>query len=291
MKFAIAFANIGPLAHPRPAVEFAQAAEAAGFESVWAVEHSVVPAGYESTYPYDPSGRMPGPDDSEIPDPLVWLSFLASATSTLKLATGVLILPQRNPMVLAKEVATIDMMSEGRMLLGVGSGWLEEEFDAIGVPFAERGRRTDENVAVLRALWEQDEASFEGEFHSFSNCIVSPKPVEGTIPIHVGGHTPVAARRAGRLGNGFFPAKGNHEELRDLFATARATAEEHGRDPDAIEFTTGGNGVLGSGALAEIEALAELGVDRVIVPSFVFWGNPAEDLARYGEEVIAKSQA
>jgi probable F420-dependent oxidoreductase len=250
-----------------------------------------VPAGYESTYPYDPSGRMPGPDDSEIPDPLVWLSFLASATSTLKLATGVLILPQRNPMVLAKEVATIDMMSGGRMLLGVGSGWLEEEFDAIGVPFAERGRRTDENVAVLRALWEQDEASFDGEFHSFSNCIVSPKPAAGTVPIHVGGHTQVAARRAGRLGNGFFPAKGNHEQLAELFATARSTAEEHGRDPDAIEFTTGGNGVLGSGALAEVEALAELGVDRVIVPSFVFWGNPAEDLARYGEEVIAESQA
>ena len=291
MKFAIAFANVGPAAHPQAAIELAQAAEAAGFESIWTVEHVVVPAGYESTYPYDPSGKMPGPEDSAMPDPLMWLSYLASATSTIKLATGVLILPQRNPVVLAKETATLDHLSGGRLLLGIGSGWLQEEFDAIGVPFAERGRRTDENVAALRALWEQDQASFDGEFVRFTDCIVSPKPVHGTIPVHVGGHTQVAARRAGRLGDGFFPAKGTHAELAELFATVRATAEEHGRDPDAIELTTGGNGAIGSGALAEVEALAALGVDRVIVPSFLFWANPAEELARYGDEVIAPSQA
>lgn len=290
MKFAVGFANIGPFAHPQPAVEFAQAAEAAGFESIWTVEHVVVPAGYESTYPYDPSGRMPGPEDSDMPDPLIWLSYLASATSTLNLATGVMILPQRNPVILAKETATLDHLSGGRLRLGVGSGWLEEEFDAIGVPFENRGRRTDEHVAALRALWEQKQASFAGEFVSFDDCMVRPRPANGTIPIHVGGHTPVAARRAGRLGDGFFPAKGTHEELAELFATVKATAEEHGRDPEAIEFTTGGNGAIGGNALAEVEALAALGVDRVILPSFLFWGNPAEDLARYGEDVIAKSK-
>ncbi len=289
MKFAIAFANVGPFAEPEPAIEFARAAEAAGFESVWTVEHVVVPAGYESTYPYDPSGRMPGPEDSSIPDPLMWLAFLASATSTLRLGTGVLILPQRNPVVLAKELATLDHLSGGRLLLGIGSGWLEEEFDAIGIPFAERGRRTDDNVAALRALWGQEQATYEGEFASFRDCIMRPQPTDGAIPVHVGGHTPVAARRAGRLGDGFFPVSGTHEQLAELFALVRSTAEEHDRDPDAIELTTGGNGAIGSGALAEVEALAELGVDRVVVPSFVFWGNPAEDLAHYGEEVIACS--
>jgi alkanesulfonate monooxygenase SsuD/methylene tetrahydromethanopterin reductase-like flavin-dependent oxidoreductase (luciferase family) len=152
------------------------------------------------------------------------------------------------------------------------------------VPFEERGRRTDENVAALRALWEQDRASFDGEFVRFDDCMMSPKPVEGTIPIHVGGHTRVAARRAGRPGDGFFPAKGTHDELAELFATVRSTAEEHGRDPDAIELTTGGNGAMGPGALAEVEALATLGVDPIIVPSFLFRARSTQDLARYGDQ-------
>lgn len=289
MKFGIAFANTGPFADPGPAVEFAQAAEAAGFESVWTVEHVVVPAGYQSTYPYARSGRMPGPEDSAIPDPLVWLAYLASATTTLALGTGVLILPQRNPVVLAKELATLDHLSGGRVLLGIGAGWLAEEFDAIGVPFAERGPRTDDNVAALRALWTQDQATYDSEFVSFRDCIVRPRPAAGTIPVHVGGHTKVAARRAGRLGDGFFPASGSHEQLAELFEVARATAREAGRDPDAIEMSTGGNGAIGDGALDEVKALADLGVDRVIVPSFVFWGNPGDDLARYGDEVIARA--
>ena len=118
MKFGIVFANTGPFVDPVGAVELARAAEAAGFESLWTVEHTVVPAGYESTYPYDRSGRMPGADDAPIPDPLVWLAFLASATTTINLATGILIQPQRNPVVLAKEVATLDHLSDGRLLLG-----------------------------------------------------------------------------------------------------------------------------------------------------------------------------
>jgi probable F420-dependent oxidoreductase len=289
VKFGIAFANTGPFADPGPAVEFAQAAEAAGFESVWTVEHVVVPAGYQSTYPYSRSGRMPGPEDSAIPDPLVWLAYLASATTTLALGTGVLILPQRNPVVLAKELATLDHLSGGRLLLGIGAGWLAEEFDAIGVPFAERGARTDDNVAALRALWTQDQATYDSEFVSFRDCIVRPRPAAGTIPVHVGGHTKAAARRAGRLGDGFFPASGRHEQLAELFELARATARQAGRDPDAIEMSTGGNGALGDGALDEVRALADLGVDRVIVPSFAFWSNPRDDLARYGDEVIARA--
>lgn len=289
MKFGIAFANTGPFAEPGAAVEFARAAEAAGFDSLWTVEHVVVPAGYQSAYPYSPSGKMPGPEDSAIPDPLVWLAFLASATTRINLATGVLILPQRNPVVLAKELATLDHLSGGRLLLGIGVGWLEEEFDAIGVPFAERAARTDDSVAALRALWTQEKASYDSEFVSFRDCIVRPRPDQGSIPVHVGGHTKAAARRAGRLGDGFFPASGDHETLAGLFAEVRRSAEEAGRDPDAIELTSGGNGALGPNALDEVKALADLGVDRVIVPAFAFWGNPADDLARYGEDVIARS--
>jgi probable F420-dependent oxidoreductase len=290
MKFGIAFANAGRFAEPDAAVEMARAAEDAGFESLWTVEHVVVPSGYTSTYPYDPSGKMPGPEETPIPDPLIWLAYLASATSRIKLATGVLILPQRNPLVLAKELATLDQLSGGRLHLGIGVGWLEEEFDAIGVPFAERGKRTDDHVAAMRALWTEEKASHHSAYTDFTDCILSPKPAQGTVPIHVGGHTDIAARRAGRLGDGFFPATGSHEELGRLFELVRTTAQEHGRDPDAIEMTTGGNGAVGDGALDEVKALADLGTDRVILPAFLFWRDTADALARYGDEVIAKAR-
>ena len=289
MKFGIVFANTGPFTQPEHALEFACAAEAAGFESLWTVEHVVVPKGYESAYPYDPSGKMPGGEDNPIPDPLIWLSYLAAATSRIKLATGVMILPQRNPVVFAKEVATLDQMSAGRVQLGVGVGWLKEEFEAIGVSFNDRGRRTDEYVAAMRALWTQDAASFHGEFVNFDECILRPRPMQSSVPIHVGGHTDVAAKRAGRLGDGFFPAAPTHEELDRLFKLARQTASDNGRDPDAIEMTTGGKGAIGPNALSEVAALAKLGVDRVVVPSFLFYRDTAAALAAYGEAVIAQA--
>ncbi|MEI8127478.1 MAG: LLM class flavin-dependent oxidoreductase, partial [Actinomycetota bacterium] len=148
MKFGVIFANSGPFSRAEAAVSMVTAAERAGFESVWTVEHVVVPAGYESEYPYDPSGKMPGRDSAPIPDPLIWLAYLAAVTTTIKLATGILIVPQRNPLVLAKEIATLDNLSGGRFHLGLGVGWLEEEFDALNVPFSERGRRTDDYVAA-----------------------------------------------------------------------------------------------------------------------------------------------
>ena len=289
MDFGIVFANTGPFARGEAAAAFAVATEEAGFESLWTVEHVVVPSGYQSEYPYSPTGKMPGPEESDIPDPLIWLSYLAGVTSTIKLATGILILPQRNPVVLAKECATLDSLSNGRLLLGVGVGWLEEEFDAIGVPFRERGRRTDDHIAAMRALWTEEKASHHSEFTNFDDCILRPNPAQGSVPIHVGGHTDAAARRAGRLGDGFFPGKGSHEELARLFEVARATATEAGRDPDAIEFSSGGNGAIGDGALDEVKALADIGVTRVILPAFLFWNDTADALARYGDEVIARS--
>jgi probable F420-dependent oxidoreductase len=287
MEFGIAFANIGPFAQPEPAAEFARVAEEVGIESLWTVEHVVVPSGYESQYPYDPSGKMPGGEDFPIPDPLVWLTWVAAATSTIRLATGILILPQRNPVVLAKELATLDHLSGGRVELGIGVGWLEEEFDALGIPFAERGRRTDDHVAALRALWGEEKATFHGEFTSFTDCISRPRPTRGTIPIHVGGHTDIAARRAGRLGDGFFPGRGEAPELARLFDVVRATAVEHGRDPDAIELSAGA-AAFGRGAVDAVKEMADIGVSRIMLPSFPFWGDTADSLRRYGDEVIAK---
>ena len=287
MKFGIVFANTGPFADPGPAAVMARAAEAAGFDSLWTVEHPVVPAGYESTYPYDPSGRMPGGDDSAVPDPLIWLSYLAAATSTIRLATGILILPQRNPVILAKEVATLDHLSGGRVDLGVGIGWLKEEFEAIGVSFDDRAARTEESIEVLRELWSDGDATFDGTFTSFTNCFSKPGPVGGSVPIHIGGHSEAAARRAGRIGDGFFPAVGGRK-LADLIELMRTTATEAGRDPGSVEVTSGGNGVFGPDQLDEARALADLGVDRIVIPAFVFWSDPETSLAAFGEQVIAK---
>ncbi len=289
MKFGIAFANTGPYAAAEGAVALAQAAEQAGFESLWTVEHVVVPKDYQSTYPYSPTGKMIGGGEFDIPDPLIWLTWVAAHSTTLTLATGIIILPQRNPVVLAKEVATLDVLSGGRVHLGVGIGWLEEEFDVIGIPFADRGPRTEEYVAAMRALWSQDEPAFAGETISFTGAVMRPRPVARAVPITVGGHTAAAARRAGRIGDGFFPAKG---DLPSLLDTMRAAADDAGRDPDAIEVSASGASLLtgGEAAVDEVGRLAELGVGRVMVPPLTYDPTQAaEVLGRFGEDVIARS--
>jgi probable F420-dependent oxidoreductase len=291
MEFGLVFANIGPFATPEGAAAIGKAAEEAGFDSVWTVEHVLVPEGYQSTYPYDSSGRMPAPDNLDLPDPLIWLTFVAAHTSQLKLGTGILIVPQRNPGILAKEVATLDKLSGGRVILGVGAGWLEEEFDALGVPFARRGARLDDYVGALRALWADDKASYEGEFVSLRDVYSMPNPEQKSVPIVIGGHSEAAARRAGRIGDGFFPGNVDMEKLEALFGVMRSTATEAGRDPDAIEITSGGAGVLGPDALEGVKRFADLGVSRIVIPPLAFDAEgigPA--LAQYGENVIAKSR-
>jgi len=285
MKFGLRYASLGRYANGPAAVELAQAAEAAGFDSIWTVEHVVVPHAYQSRYPYSPTGRMgPGLEDFPIPDPLIWLAYVASATRTLGLGTAILILPQRNPVVTAKAVATLDHLAgAGRVLLGIGVGWLAEEFATLGVPFADRGARTDEYVAAMRALWGQERASFTGRFVTFNDVFCRPRPAAGRIPIVVGGDT--AARRAGRLGDGYFPARGAPAELFDEMRRAAVAA---GRDPSDIEIT-----VSAPAEVSEIEALAKRGVARVAVPVSSGAGLPAQvktpdDVVRYGKDVIAR---
>ena len=259
MKFGLRYCNTGRYIEPADAVELVQAAEEAGFESAWTVEHTVVPENYKSAYPYSDDGKMAGgQDDVPLPDPLVWMSYIAAVTTKIKLATGILILPQHNPVITAKQVATLDMMSGGRVLLGIGVGWMREEFEALGAPFEGRGARTDDYVAAMRALWSQEKATYKGEFTSFENIYCRPQPVNNTVPIIVGGHSNAAARRAGRLGDGYFPARGAPA---DLIGLARRSAEEHGRNPDALDITTSF-----PDDMDEIPALAAAGVDRLLVP-------------------------
>jgi len=287
MKFGLMFANVGPFATPVGAEAVGKAAEAAQFDSIWTVEHVLIPVGYESEYPYDKSGKMPGATDADLPDPLIWLAFVAAHTNTVKLATGILIVPQRNPGVLAKEVATLDVLSGGRMILGVGAGWLEEEFDALGIPFAERGRRLDDHIGAMRALWQNEEASFDGPFTNYANVVSRPAPIHGTVPIVVGGHSEAAARRAGRLGDGFFPGKGSPTKLAELLSVMRQAADDAGRDPELIEVTASSPAIFAPDPRPGLEELAALGVSRVIVPPLSFDPTAIGDaLGAFGERVV-----
>jgi probable F420-dependent oxidoreductase len=253
--------RMAPLEEGDYAVAFARLAEELEFESVWVVDHVVMCPEYESRYPYDPSGRSPFDADVIQPDPLVWLSYVAAATRRIHLATGILILPQRNPVVLAKTLASLDRLSGGRVLLGIGVGWVREEAEAVGTSFADRGRRTDESIEAMRALWRDPLSSYHGEFVSFDKVVSKPKPArEGGPPIIVGGHSEAAARRAGRLGDGFYPLGVTGDELASLRDSMEETARAHGRVPSDIEITC-----VGALDATSARACAELGVGRMLV--------------------------
>jgi probable F420-dependent oxidoreductase len=288
MKFGIAFANIGPFIEPEQACELARSAEKAGFESIWTVDHVVVPSGYRSRYPYDPSGRLPSGEDAPFPDPLIWLAYVARETSAIRLATGILILPQRNPLILAKELATLDHLSSGRVTLGVGIGWLKEEFQALGIPFEQRGERTEEAIAAMRALWSQERASLEGKTVSFRDVFLRPQPPGGTIPVHIGGHSEIAAHRAGRIGDGFFPFGVDRSELPQLVDMMNRAAKTAGRDASSLELTVSSYSIDEDAAVAEVRALEALGATRIVLPAALFQGDPHISLMRYGEQVIGR---
>jgi len=277
----IAPAAAGTTADPAWMSAFARHVEACGFDGLVGVEHSVVTADYESAYPYAPSGRMELAADCDVPDPLELLAFLAGQTSRITLATGVLVLPNHHPVVLAKRAATLDALSGGRLRLCVGMGWMREELEACGVEFETRGRRADEQIEVLRALWEggAEGVDHKGEFFSFARAVSYPKPAH-RIPVHVGGHTLAAARRAGRLGDGLQPLGVVGDQLRELVDTMRSAAADAGRDPDALELTLGH--LVGRITPEKAEGLATLGADRVVLAA-----GPTADLDQALAELSA----
>ena len=273
------------------ALEICQRAEALGFESVWGGEHVVLPDSIHSRYPYTEDGKIPAEPDTPIPDPLIWLAFAAAAAPTLRLGTCILIVPQRNPLVLAKELATLDALSGGRVELGLGVGWLKEEFEALGVPWARRGARNDEYIAAMRALWAAPHAEFHGEFVDFEPATCSPRPVNGNIPILVGGDTDAAISRAVRLADGYFPGEGDHERLSALLTRVRSACTAADRDPASLEI----NAMFGAqfaDPVAGVEQMASIGVGRIMVPAFFFAGDGGLDrLSQFGETVIPLANA
>jgi probable F420-dependent oxidoreductase len=247
-------------------------AEEVGFESVWAGEHVVMPD-YQARYPYTEDGKLPQPNETDVADPLIWLTYAAALTSRIRLATGVVVLPLRNPVVLAKQVASLDLLSSGRAMLGIGVGWMREESDVVGVPFHRRGKRTDEFVGAMRSLWTQDVSSFRGEDVHFVQARSFPKPVQvgRRVPIIVGGSGPAAALRAGRIGDGYYPIAPSVEALADQITLMRAAAREADRDPGEIEISTMAFSLVGGdpvsrAQLDDFHRMEDLGVSRIVAP-------------------------
>lgn len=246
-----------------------QEAERLGFESVWVADHVVIPASYESIHPYGNAPHIP--PTVPFPEPLTWLAFAAAVSQRIRLCTGVLVLPQRNPVVLAKVAATLDVLSGGRLTLGVGLGWLAEEKRAIGVEPANVGERMEDYIRAMRELWTSQPATFHGSYCSFDEVHCLPTPQQRSVPIVVGGHTMRAAARAGRVGDGFFSWDVSPQSLPPLIAEVRRVARLCDRDDEAIEFTAGGTEIKPS----DVDRFAEMGVSRVVLPV----GVSLEDLA------------
>ena len=285
MKFGLAFASsVGT--DSQSSLEICRKAEALGFDSVWGGEHVIRPDTIASKYPYTEDGEMPGEPETAIPDPLIWLAYVAAAAPTLQLGTCILIVPQRNPVVLAKELATLDHLTDGRVELGLGVGWMREEFDALGVPWDRRGARNDEYVAAMRALWAGPHAEYHGEFVDFAPATCSPRPVKGDIPILVGGDTPQAIRRAARIADGYFPGTTDPEALAGLITELGVAVEKEGRDPAAMGVSAIFGPQMGD-PVAGAQQLAEIGVTRAMVPAFFFAGpDGLERLESFGETVV-----
>ena len=230
MKFDLWLPTASPMTTPELLDAVAEGAEARGIGTIWVGEHVVLFEDYASSYPYAEDGRIPAPPGSGLLEPLVTLTYLAARTTSVRLGTAMLLLPQRNPVYVAKEVASLDWLSGGRVDLGIGVGWLKEEFDALNVPWAQRGRRTDEYLGVLRTLWMDNPSAFHGETFDLPTCEMFPKPVQQPHPpIHIGGETPAALRRAAWLGQGWHTFNRTPAELAAGLTELDAHLEEAGR--------------------------------------------------------------
>jgi probable F420-dependent oxidoreductase len=258
MKFGLNYSTAFAGTDPAKLSAVARHADDLGFESFYLPEHVAL-------YPGARVGDVEVPPDLEIADPLECLAFVAASTTTILLCTGVLLLPYHNPVVLAKRLSTIDVLSRGRMrLLTIGVSSLPGEAAAVGVDFATRGRRADESIDIMRALWAGDASgtSFAGEFFTLENVTSYPKPL-GMLPIHIGGSSPAAARRAGRRGDGYFPGgRLTPAERAAQIELMRSTAVAEGRDPAALEYTRWGSIEMPP---SSVESYAAQGVDRLVV--------------------------
>ena len=241
----------------------ASAADNAGFATLWSGEHVVMVDESASRYPYSDDGRIAVPAEADWIDPLIGLSFAAAATTTIRIATGVLLLPEHNPVLVAKQAATLDTLSGGRLTLGIGVGWSREEFDALGIPFERRAARTKEYVDAIRTLWRDDVASYGGEFVRFDSVRVNPKPVhDRRIPVVLGGNSDAALRRVAIWGDGWYGFNlDSADAVAERVAFLHGLCREQCRDPADLTLAV----ALRDLQHDDVRALAALGIDELVL--------------------------
>jgi probable F420-dependent oxidoreductase len=276
MRIGAKLPNSGPLPLELGIPEMARTLEGAGFDSLWVSDHIVMPRAIDSRYPFAADGRATWATDTPYLDALIALALAAASTERVGLGTAVLVLPVRHPVIFAKQAASIDVASGGRLELGVGAGWLREEFEALGVPYADRGSRLADWIAIIRDCWTGEPQGYRSERYVLPGGFFSKPPPAHAVPLLVGGHSKVALARAGRLGDGWLAQQSlgelNPEELRTGIGTMEAAAREAGRDPGALRTVlrivdSAGRSDELAGALSGLE---RAGVDEVIVD--VDWG-------------------
>ncbi len=255
MKFGLTFMNLGECSYPLTAARIATLAEALGFDSLWVVEHVVLP---------DPR-RPPSPlvPHTRILDPLVALTYLATQTSQILLGTGIIILPQRNPLVLAKQLASLDIISDGRLIFGLGVGYLEPEFRALGIPFANRGARVEEYLSAIQTIWNEEHPAYHGQYVSFADIQAQPQP-QRRVPIVIGGESPAVYRRVIERANGWYGFGLDLDGAAHAIAELHKAAQRYSR-PLALgelEISITPTGPLNRETVARF---ADLGVHRLIL--------------------------
>ena len=284
--------GLGFMAEPEALSLAAQLAEQVGFHSIWAPEHIVLLDEYASKYPYSPDGRSPHATQVDILDPFSALTFVAAQTETIRVGTGICLVPERNPLTTAKEVATLDKLSGGRFDFGVGVGWLEEEFTALGVPWSRRGARTREYLQVMKNLWTEEETAFEGEFCSFPSIRSYPKPIQKPHPpIIFGGESEPALKRSGEVGDGSFWINVSVADAKSKIDKVKGYARVAGRNPDALHFSISPPGMGSSTSRDDLKRLQDAGVTQIIVGSL-----PADlqavkdDIGKFAEQIVAPAE-
>jgi probable F420-dependent oxidoreductase len=277
--------NAGPKASVDHITEVARHAEALGFHSVWTSDHVLIPEHVESYYPYRANGRWDYPPDSMWMDPLLSLAWAAAAAPSLLVGTAVLVAPLRHPVLLAKQVSTLDVLTGGRVILGLGAGWMKEEADVLGSAFENRGNRLQEMIEVMRHLWTGERAAFHGRYWTVTDARMHPTPVR-RVPIALGGHSPAAIRRAARVADAWLPHARSPDQLRVEIAQLRAECERSGRNSVEVIVQSGRAYQL----TPEFHAIhQELGVDHVILDTQVSSDDQSEfiDAMRRWAEITA----
>jgi len=237
MNFGCHLPIFGPMATRASLLAFARRMEALGFDSLWASDHVVIPTAIASRYPYSDSGRLFIPAEAELIEPLTALTFVAGVTERVRLGTSVLVLPHRHPVLTAKMLACLDHLSEGRVVVGAGIGWMREEIEILGAPYSRRAAWSEEAIRIMRACWREGKTSHRGEFFRFDEIGAFPRPARGDIPIWVGGHTPQALRRVVALGDGWHVAGAPVEQLAADLDRLREECRRQGRAVQALALS------------------------------------------------------